>query len=182
MTDVQKARFAPLIVSLSLAACASAPKAEPVDNGHRAPPAPVVQPAVPAPPQGPTRTSFKAIAKKLTQRCIGGGWISSWRSEHEDVDVARPKVYLEPVEDRTEMNLDPTYLKQTLAHRMQLSRVFEIVADAKDADFIGKPSLLRLAEEGRHGRISVYTATLQLKNAATQDVVHSCEASVRGEL
>lgn len=169
------------LAGVLLSACASAPKekaaAAPVEKA-----APSRAETPPPPPPGPTRTSFKIIAKKLVKRCITGGWISRWRSEQADVDVARPKVFLEEVDNRTEQDLDPSYLTQVLSDRIRLTRVFELVDDPAEADFIGDPTLRRLAEERRGQRYSVYTATLNLKNPQTKRSVHGCEASVRGEL
>jgi|GEM_PF-2299325 len=162
------------ITVLGASACASPPPP---------PPAPPPAPARPAPPAGPTRTDFKQISKKLMARCVAGGWINEWRSKHEDVDVARPKVKLTQFEDRTEQDLDSTYLHRTLEQRMRLSGVYDIVADEADADFLAKGKLLRLAERTRSGdRISVYTAILDLTDPKSGKVVYTCETTVRGEM
>ncbi len=147
------------------------------------PPPPVsVAPPPPPPPRGPTRTDFKTIARKLLARCVGGGWINRWRANHEDVDVARPKVYLDEFDDRTGQDLDPSYLNTVLAQRMRISGVFDIVDTVDQSDFIGRGQLLRLAERDRKGRYSVYTAILKLADPASRRTVHSCEASVQGEM
>lgn len=158
---------------LSATACASKPPPPP-------PPPPVARPA---PPQGPTRTDFKTIAKKLMARCVAGGWIDTWRSTHANVDVARPKVQLTDFEDRTEQDLDSTYLHRTLEQRMRLSGVYDIVADPAQADFLAKGKLLRMAERTSSGdRISVYTAILDLMDPKSGKVVYTCETTVRGEM
>jgi hypothetical protein len=136
----------------------------------------------PPPPEGPTRTDFKVIAKHLMQRCIAGGWISRWRSEQPDVTVARPRVYLRDFEDKTEQNLDPSYLNQELGQQMRLSGVFEMATESGPFDFIGRGRLMRLAERAGSGRISVYTATLEMLDPKTEKVAYSCEATVRGEM
>ena len=41
-----------------------------------------------------TRADFSGLARRLIGRCAAGGWIQRWRSEHEDVEVARPRVML----------------------------------------------------------------------------------------
>lgn len=116
-------------------------------------------------------------------RCVAGGWINEWRSKHEDIDVARPKIKLTEFEDRTEQDLDSTYLHRTLEQRMRLSGVYDIVADEGDADFLAKGKLLRLAERTRSGdRISVYTAILDLTDPKSGKVVYTCETTVRGEM
>lgn len=136
----------------------------------------------PPPPSGPTRTDFKTIAGKLVSRCVAGGWISEWRSKHEDPEVARPKIFLRDFEDQTKQDLDPTFLSKELERRMRLSRVFEMVSEEGDYDFIGRGKLLRLAERTRQGRVSVYTAVLELLDPDSQKVVYSCEATVEGDL
>lgn len=114
---------------------------------------------------------------------MGGGWINAWRAEHEDVDAARPKVRLLPFEDRTEQELDPTYLKTILAQRMRLSGVFDVASEEDtQVDFNGKGTLLRLAEQRGGQRYSVYTATLEITDPETDGVVHACEATVEGEM
>ena len=145
----------------------------------RAPDAKRSEPAI----AGPTRTDFESIAKELVRRCVAGGWISKWRSGHENIDVAKPKIHLRDFEDRTGQGLDPTYLETVLAQRMRTSGVFEMVSDDSASDFIGRGSLMRLAErDGRGRRTSVYTATLQLIDPSTSNVAYGCEASVAGEL
>lgn len=162
----------PLVV-MGAAACASAPP----------PRAPRRVAKRPAAPQGPTRTDFKIIAKKLMGRCVAGGWINEWRSEHADVDIARPALFLATFEDRTGQDLDQTYLHRTLEQRMRLSGVYDIAADADSADFIASGKLLKLAERTSSSRrISVYTAILDLKNRKTGKIAYTCEATVRGEL
>ncbi|MEL7367305.1 MAG: hypothetical protein AAFN74_00190 [Myxococcota bacterium] len=147
------------------------------------PPPPVaVAPPPPAPPRGPTRTDFKTIAKKLLARCVGGGWVSRWRAQHDDVDVARPKVFLDEFQNKTGQDMDPSYLNSVLAQRMRISGVFEVVDDVENADFVGRGKLLRLAERDRQGRYSVYTAVLDVLNPSDRRTVHSCEASVQGEM
>ncbi|MEM7674373.1 MAG: hypothetical protein AAF449_00055 [Myxococcota bacterium] len=147
------------------------------------PPPPVaVAPPPPPPPRGPTRTDFKTISKKLLARCVRGGWIDRWRSEHQNVDTARPKVFLDEFQNKTGQDMDPGYLNTILAQRMRLSGVFEIVDDVGNADFIGRGKLLRLAERDRQGRYSVYTAILDVMNPVDRRTVHSCEASVQGEM
>ncbi len=148
-----------------------------------------VAPAPPPPktestaPTGPTRTDFKTIARKLVSRCVGGGWISRWRADHENVDVAKPKIHLEKFEDRTDQNLDPQYLHSTLEQRMRLSGVYDMVAKEQDPDFLGRGHILRLAERDARGtRFSVYTAVLQLVEPTSGGTTYSCEASVRGEM
>lgn len=163
--------LAPLFALLLTAACASAPPPPPP------PPAPP-----PAAPAGPTRTDFETISKKLLSRCVAGGWINEWRSTHADVDVARPKVFLDAFEDRTKQDLDPVYLQRVLAQRMRLSGVYDMVPDAEGADFVGRGKLLRMAERHRGERISVYTAVLDLVDPASGTVAYTCEATVRGEM
>lgn len=165
----------PLLPALLASACASSPP----------PPPPPPPPAPPPPtaPAGPTRTDFRQIAAKLLQRCVQGGWIHQWRSEHEDVDVARPKIFLAEFEDRTGQELDPVYLNRTLEQRMRISGVYDMLPSEEGADFIGKGKLLRMAERDRRGdRFSVYTAILDLVNPETGEVAYSCEASVQGEM
>jgi hypothetical protein len=145
--------------------------------------APAPRAPVRSAPSGPTRTDFKEIAQKLLARCVAGGWISEWRSRQPDVDVAKPKVHLRDFEDKTGQKLDPTYLNSTLAQRMRLSGVYELVDGDDAADFIGRGQLLRLAERGGSGeRFSVYTAVLNLVDPKTQKTAYSCEATVKGEL
>lgn len=144
-------------------------------------------PAAPKPrstaPQGPTRTDFQEIAKKLVSRCVAGGWINEWRSKHENVDVARPKVHLQAFEDKTGQDLDPSYLNGVLEQRMRLSGVYDMVADDQTADFVGQGSLLRMAERSSRGdRVSVYTAMLKLVDPRDAKVAYTCEATVRGEM
>lgn len=146
------------------------------------PPPPRAVAPPPAAPSGPTRTDFKYISSKLMQRCVAGGWINEWRSKHEDVDVARPKIHLETFEDKTDQDLDQTYLHRTLEQRMRLSGVYDMVSSASDADFVGRGKLLRMAERSGGERISVYTAVLDLVNPKTNETAYTCEATVRGEM
>src|SRR5688500_13954657 len=81
------------------------------------------------PPAGPTRTDFKTIAQRLVQKCVAGGWISKWRSTNEDVDQAKPRIWLKPFEDKTGQGLDPEYLNQELERRMRMSGVYEMVTE-----------------------------------------------------
>ncbi|MBI4819985.1 MAG: hypothetical protein HY791_27165 [Deltaproteobacteria bacterium] len=164
-------RAASLGLALLLNACSSSTP----------PPAKPAEPARPAAPRGPTKTDFEDIAKKLMARCVSGGWIERWRSEHEDVDVAKPKIYLEGFDDQTGHNLDPTYLMSVLEKRMRLSGVYDLVPDAKAADFVAHGKLLRLAERTGGSRVSVYTAILNLQ-PASGSAAASCEATVQGEL
>lgn len=147
------------------------------------PPAPArAEPKVP-PPEGPTKTDFQTIAKKLVQQCIAGGWISRWRSTAADVDQARPRIQLTGFEDKTGQGLDPQYLNGELEKRMRTSGVFDMVGEGEKIDFVGKGRLLRLAERDRKGeRVSVYTATLELIDPTTSKIAYSCEATVKGEL
>jgi hypothetical protein len=148
-----------------------------------APPPPPPAAARPAPPSGPTRTDFKDIAKTLVKQCVGGGWIDKWRSTHEDVDVAKPKIHLAEFEDKTGQDLDPTYLMSVLEKRMRMSGVFEMVPGPEGSDFIGRGRLLRLSERTPKGkRFSVYTVTLELLEPASDRIAYSCEATVQGEL
>jgi hypothetical protein len=133
-------------IMLMFLACSSSKTAE------RPPPPP---PARPAPPSGPTRTDFQTIAKTLVKECVAGGWISRWRSDHENVDVAKPKIYLAD---------------------------FEMVTAAEGSDFVGRGRLLRLAERASGKRFSVYTVTLDLLRPDSSEVAYSCEATVQGEL
>ncbi len=162
-------RLLPLVL---FAACSSPPPP---------PPPPAVAPP-PAAPSGPTRTDFGYIAKKLLQRCVAGGWIDTWRSTHEDVDVARPRIRLTGFEDKTGQDLDPSYLQSVLAQRMRLSGVFEMVGPEDEADFDAKGVLHRLAERAGGDRISVYTARLKLVSLANSKTVYGCEATVKGEM
>jgi hypothetical protein len=163
-----------LVLALLLLGCSSTRQA----SAPRSPP-----PSRPAPPEGPTRTDFQDIAKKLVKNCVGGGWISKWRSTHEDVDALRPKIFLAEFEDKTGQDLDPSYLKSVLEKRMRVSKVFEMVSSADTSDFIGRGRLLRLAERGSSGkRFSVYTVTLDLLNPNTDQIAQTCEATVQGEL
>jgi hypothetical protein len=151
---------------------------------------PPPQPAAPvkaapreAAPQGPTRTDFQTIAKKLMQQCIAGGWISRWRSTAKDVDQAKPRIHLRGFEDKTGQGLDPDYLNGELEKRMRTSGVFDMVADGAELDFFGQGKLLRMAERTKGGeRISVYTATLEMVDPGTNKTAYSCEATVKGEM
>jgi hypothetical protein len=166
------ARFA--LLSLLGAACGGStppPKKEPAPVSTR-----------PAPPEGPTRTDFKTIADKLVGRCIGGGWISKWRSTQKDIDVARPRIFLKGFEDKTDKNLDPTYLVTELERRMRMSGAFDMVPEGAPTDFIAQGKILRLAERAGKGRISVYTATLELLDPTTNQRAYDCEATIQGEL
>lgn len=96
--------------------------------------------------------------------------------------MARARVFLDDFADKTKQDLDPSYLNSVLAQRMRISGAFDVVDDRDQADFIGHGELLRLAERDRHGRYSVYTAILKMKNPQTGRTVHSCEASVQGEM
>lgn len=146
------------------------------------PPPKVAEEREPPPPAGPTRTSVKEIAKKLSGKCVGGGWIARWRSEGH-MNSARPKIWLSGFEDRTGQNVDPTYLASETESRMRLANVFDMVAEAGAPDFIAVGKLLRLAEIGKNGaRISVYTAILELQDPVSKKTVQSCEANVEGEL
>lgn len=145
-------------------------------------PAAHATPRAPA-PEGPTRTDFRTIAQKLVQECVAGGWIQKWRSTAKDVDVARPRIRLRGFEDKTQQGLDPAYLTSELEKRMRLSGVFDMVGESAETDFIGDGTLLRLAERTQRGdRISVYTATLDLIDPATNQKAYSCEATVRGDM
>ena len=146
------------------------------------PPTRAALPPPPPPPTGPTRTDFKTIAKKLMSRCVGGGWINRWRADHEDVNVAKPRIFLAEFEDKTGQKLDPTYLGAVLAQRMRISGVFETVDTRDQADFIARGQLLRLAEGTGRTRYSVYTAILKMQNPSDQRTVHTCEATVKGEM
>jgi PBP1b-binding outer membrane lipoprotein LpoB len=135
------------------------------------------------PPEGPTRTDFKTIAQKLVQKCVAGGWISQWRSTAKDVDQAKPRIVLRPFEDKTGQELDPEYLNTELQRRMRVSGVFDMVAEGAELDFYARGKLLRLAERtGRGDKISVYTATLEVIDPATEKIAYSCEATVKGEM
>jgi hypothetical protein len=160
-------------IMLMFLACSSSKTAE------RPPPPP---PARPAPPSGPTRTDFQTIAKTLVKECVAGGWISRWRSDHENVDVAKPKIYLADFEDKTGQGLDPTYLHSVLEKKMRTSGVFDMVTAAEGSDFVGRGRLLRLAERASGKRFSVYTVTLDLLRPDSSEVAYSCEATVQGEL
>lgn len=167
-------RVLALAFASALAACGSStpPPAAPVETGAD---------ARPAPPAGPTRTDVKQIAKELVAKCVGGGWISKWRSTYADVEVARPKIKLEDFEDKTGQNIDTTYMTSELERRMSTSGVFEMVTEAPH--FVAHGRLLRLAERGKGGaRISVYTAVLDLHDPATNKRAYGCEATVQGEL
>lgn len=166
-----------LAVGVGLGACSTTPPPPPAAP----PPDPVARAPSPI-PTGPTRTDFKTIAKKLMSRCVRGGWINAWRAEQPDVDVARPKIRLLPFEDRTSQDLDPTYLNTILAQRMRLSGAFDLAGDNVEPDFLGKGTLLRLAEGNATDRYAVYIATLELQNPKSGRVVHACEATVKGEL
>ncbi|MCC6807043.1 MAG: hypothetical protein IT381_06445 [Deltaproteobacteria bacterium] len=167
-------RRLPLIL-IVLFACAH----ESQDPPPRAAP---VEEKEPPPPAGPTRTSVKEIAKKLSGKCVGGGWIARWRSEGH-MQQARPKIWLQGFEDRTGQNVDPTFMTSETEGRMRLSGVFDMVSEGGAPDFIATGKLLRLAEIGKNGaRVSVYTATLDLLDAATKKPVASCSADVEGEL
>jgi hypothetical protein len=164
-----------LFATLSLMACSHA----------QPPPKESAPPPVshkPPPPEGPTRTDFKTIADKLVSRCIGGGWISRWRSTQKDIDVARPRIFLRGFEDKTDQNLDPSYLATELERRMRMSGAFDMVPEGQETDFIAQGKILRLAERAGKGRISVYTATLDLIDPSTNKKAYDCEATVQGEL
>lgn len=162
-------------VVLAGAACSgdkTPPPAQPVE----------APPPKPPPPSGPTRTDFKTIAKRLVQRCVGGGWIDEWRAGSADPDVAKPKIFLEGFEDRTKKDLDPSYLASVLSQRLRLSGVFDMRPDGAAVDFVGRGRLLRMSERVGSERISVYTAVLDLVDPKSDRVAYSCEATVRGEL
>jgi hypothetical protein len=165
---------------LSAAALSACGPKSPPPQAHEAPPPP--PPNRPPPPSGPTRTDFKTIARTLVQRCVAGGWISRWRSEQPNVDVARPRIYLRDFEDKTEQNLDPSYLHDELEKDMRTSGVFDMAAESGPFDFIGRGRLLRLAERSGSGRVSVYTAVLEMLDPTSQKVAYSCEATVKGEM
>ncbi len=123
------------------------------------------------------------MAKTLVKQCVAGGWISRWRSEQPDVDVAKPKIHLAEFEDKTGQDLDSTYLQSVLEKRMRMSGVFDMVPDDQGSDFIGRGRLLRLAERSPRGkRFSVYTVTLELIDPGSDRIAYSCEATVQGEL
>lgn len=150
--------------------------------GHDPQPRPVAPKVSTPPPAGPTRTDFRKLAKRLVRRCIGGGWIAEWRSEHEDVDVARPRVRLRAIDDQTGQGLDPSYLGAVLEKRMRRSGVFDVAAagGADPVDFEASVRILRLSEVGKKGRrFAVYSAIMQLSPAAGGRPGYSCEASVR---
>jgi hypothetical protein len=169
--------FAFLLLPMLPIGCKSS---TPPPKQESAPPPPTNRPP---PPEGPTRTDFKTIAGKLVQECVGGGWISKWRSTAKDVDQARPRIHLVGFEDKTQQNLDPEYLNSELEKRMRMSGVFDMVAEGAELDFIGQGKLLRLAERNARGdRISVYTATLDLIDPQTKQKAYSCEATVKGEM
>lgn len=171
---MNKRALSVLLATSALVACGSSTP----------PPPPAVEsagPSSPPPPAGPTRTDVKQIAKELVARCVGGGWISKWRSTHADVDVARPKIQLDGFEDKTGQSIDTTYMTSELERRMSTSGVFEMVTEGPD--FVAHGRLLRLAERGKGGaRISVYTAVLDLHDPATNKRAYGCEATVEGEL
>jgi hypothetical protein len=163
------------LIVVGLVACASEKPAAP-------PPKVAEQQPTEPPPAGPTRTSIKEIAKKLTGKCVGGGWIARWRSEGH-MQSARPKIWLAGFEDRTGQSIDPTYMTSETEGRMRLSGVFEMVNEGGAPDFIAQGKLLRLAEIGKGGaRVSVYTAVLELQDPQSKRTVQSCEANVEGEL
>jgi len=142
----------------------------------------IKKPVRPPPPTGPTRTDFKTIAKKLMQRCVAGGWIEKWRSTAPDVDVAKPRIQLVGFEDKTGQDLDPTYLLSVLERRMRMSGVYEMVAAGGERDFDAKGRLLRMSERTRTGKVSVYTASLDIISPKDGKIAYSCEASVKGEM
>lgn len=152
-------------------------------SGKTPPPArPAPVDTRPPPPSGPTRTDFKTIAKKLMARCVAGGWIDTWRASAPDVDVAKPRIFVAEFEDKTDQDLDPSYLRTVLEKRMRLSGVYELVTESAERDFTGRGRLLRLAERVGGKRVSVYTATLDMLDPNSGAVAYSCEATVRGEL
>ncbi|MEE2904515.1 MAG: hypothetical protein VYC39_19450 [Myxococcota bacterium] len=136
----------------------------------------------PAPPPGPTRTDFKTIAKKLMKRCVAGGWIERWRATAPDVDVAKPKIILTGFEDKTGQELDPTYLLSVLERRMRMSGVYEMTPKGGARDFDAQGRLLRMSERIAQGKVSVYTAILEILDPKSGQIAYSCEASVRGEM
>ena len=136
----------------------------------------------PAPPPGPTRTDFKTIAKKLMKRCVAGGWIEKWRATAPDVDVAKPRIVLTGFEDKTGQELDPTYLLSVLERRMRMSGVYEMTQKGGERDFDARGRLLRMSEGTARGKISVYTAILEILDPKSGQIAYSCEASVRGEM
>lgn len=149
-------------------------------GGSTPPPRPA--PPVSTAPAGPTKTDFATIARKLVGRCAMGGWIERWRSEHEDPNVAKPRVMLMAFRDETGQELDADYLRSTLEQRMRLSGVYTMVSDATEADFVARGQLKRLAERVSGRRVSVYTALLELESRETGRRIHQCEATVRGEM
>lgn len=136
----------------------------------------------PAPPPGPTRTDFKTIAKKLMKRCVAGGWIERWRADAPDVDVAKPRLHLLGFEDKTSQGLDQTYLMSVLERRMRMSGVYDLVTDTAEKDFDARGRLLRMSERTRNGKVSVYTAILEIISPKDGKIAYSCEATVRGEM
>lgn len=164
------------VAAFALAACGSTPK--PTSSTDQAPP-----PARSDAPEGPTRTDFQTIAKKLVQRCVAGGWIHRWRAEQPNVDAAaKPRIYLEGFEDKTDKGLDPSYLHSQLESRMRKSGVYEMVSGGGEHDFIARGRLLRLAERSGRTRVSVYTAVLDLVDPKSGKIAYNCEATVEGEL
>jgi len=136
----------------------------------------------PAPPPGPTRTDFKTIAKKLMKRCVAGGWIERWRASAPDVDVAKPRIHLLGFEDKTGQELDQTYLMSVLERRMRMSGVYDLVTAGTDKDFDARGRLLKMSERTKSGKVSVYTAILEIISPKDGNITYSCEATVRGEM
>lgn len=146
------------------------------------PPAPPPVASRPPPPSGPTRTDFRTIAKKLVGRCAAGGWIARWRSEHDDVEVAKPRLAFEGLADDTDEGLDIGYLDSVLEGKMQASGIYDMVSDPAQADFTARGRVARMAERSGGTRIPVYVTTVEIVGAATGKMVRRCEATVEGEM
>lgn len=152
--------------------------------GGKTPPPRAAPPPAPRPdtPEGPTRTDFKTISKKLVSRCVAGGWIHRWRASTGNTDVAKPRIHLRDFEDKTGQELDATYLNSVLERRMQLSGVYEMVAADASPDFVARGKLLRMAESKGKRRVTVYTALLEIVSTDGRKTAYSCEATVEGEM
>ena len=84
--------------------------------------------------------------------------------------------------DETGRDLDVDYLRSTLEARMQQSRIYEVVRDPAEADFLARGQLRRMAERVGGERIPVYVASLEIRSVADGGIRRRCESAVRGEL
>ena len=63
-----------------------------------------------------------------------------------------------------------------------MSGVYEMVSEGSAKDFEARGRLLRMSERSRGGKVSVYTAILDIVSPTDGKMAYSCEATVRGEM